>query len=81
MRYPGVGDYRPHVPGDAQVRLVGDQGIAVVGDEGGQTEVRQLDLIMIPIQPSDPSRVSAFLGLAFRVTSCWLTLSEEKGPN
>ena len=49
--------------------------------KGGQTEVRQLDLIMIPIQPSDPSRVSAFLGLAFRVTSCWLTLSEEKGPN
>ena len=49
--------------------------------KGGQTEVRQLDLIMIPIQLSDPSRVPAFLGLAFRVTSCWLTLSEKKGPN
>ena len=31
MRYPGVGDYRPHVPGDTQVRLVD-----VVGDGGAQ---------------------------------------------
>ena len=39
MRYPGVGDYRPHVPDDTQVRLVGDQGIDVVGDGGAQLKL------------------------------------------
>ena len=38
--------------------------------KGTRLEVRQLDLPIIPIQLSDPSRAPVFLGLVFRVTSC-----------